>query len=163
MGWEGGSGRRRHVYMWLIHVLWQKPTQYCKAIIPQWNKQTHKKRIAGQEEFRPWKTPNLFSLKGSFPGGISGKEPACQCKRCKRRRFNPWAGKIPWRRTWQPTPVFLPGESHGQGSLVGYSPWGHKELGMAESTSHTCTCLYGTIKLITTDGILQRIQLFSNT
>ena len=39
-----------------------------------------------------------------------------------------WAGKIPWRREWQPTPVFLPGESHGQRRLVGYSPWDHKEL-----------------------------------
>ena len=40
--------------------------------------------------------------------------------------------KIPWRREWQPTPVFLPGEFHGQRSLVGYSPWGHKELDMTE-------------------------------
>ena len=47
--------------------------------------------------------------------------------RCKRRRFDPWVRKIPWRRTWQPTPVFLPGESHGHRSLAGYSPWGHKE------------------------------------
>ena len=61
-----------------------------------------------------------------FSGGASGKEPACKCRRCKRPGFNPWVGKIPWRRTWQPTPVFLPGESHGQKSLVGYSPWGHK-------------------------------------
>ena len=43
--------------------------------------------------------------------------------------FNPWLGKIPWRRKWQPPPVFLPGESHGQRSLVGYSPWGHKRAG----------------------------------
>ena len=42
-------------------------------------------------------------------------------------QFDLWVGKIPWRRAWQPTPVFLPGESHGQRSLVGYSPWGHKE------------------------------------
>ena len=40
-------------------------------------------------------------------------------------RFHPWVGKIPWRRQWQPTPVFLPGKFHGQRSLVGYSPWGH--------------------------------------
>ena len=40
-------------------------------------------------------------------GGASGKEPACQCKRRKRRDFNPWVGKSPWRRMWQPTPVFL--------------------------------------------------------
>ena len=48
----------------------------------------------------------------------------------KRCRFNPWVGKIPWRRVWQPTPEFLPGESHGQRSLVVYSPWDHKESDM---------------------------------
>ena len=53
------------------------------------------------------------------PGG--GKEPTCQCRRCKRRGFSPWVGKIPCRRAWQPTPVFLPGETHGQRSLAGYS------------------------------------------
>ena len=46
--------------------------------------------------------------------------------------FNPWVGKIPWRRKRQPTPVFWPGESHAQGSLVGCSPWGHKEFDMTE-------------------------------
>ena len=40
----------------------------------------------------------------------------------------PWVRKIPWRRKWQPTPVFVPGESHGQRSLAGYCPWGHKQL-----------------------------------
>ena len=45
-----------------------------------------------------------------------------------RPGFDPWVGKIPWRRPWQPTPIFLPGESHGQRSLAGYSPWGGKEL-----------------------------------
>ena len=46
-----------------------------------------------------------------FPGGASGKEPACQGWRHKRHRFHPWGGKIHWRRAWQPTPVFLPAES----------------------------------------------------
>ena len=54
-----------------------------------------------------------------IPGGASGKEPACQCRRLKRQWFNPWVGKIPWRRAWQPTPVFLPRESHGQRRLAG--------------------------------------------
>ena len=49
-----------------------------------------------------------------------------------RLGFDPWVRKIPWRRTWQPTPVFLPGESHGQRSLVNYSPWGCKESDMTE-------------------------------
>ena len=59
-----------------------------------------------------------------FKGGISGKEPTCQCRRRRRCEFNPWVRKIPWRRTWQPTPIFLPGESHGQRSLAGYGPIG---------------------------------------
>ena len=54
-----------------------------------------------------------------FPGGTSSKESACQCRRGKRSAFDPWVGKIPWRRAWQPTPVFLPGESLGQRSLAG--------------------------------------------
>ena len=61
-----------------------------------------------------------------FPWWISGKESTCQCG---RHRFDPWAGKIFWRRQWQPTPVFLPGKSHGHRSLVGYSPWHHKRVG----------------------------------
>ena len=69
-----------------------------------------------------------------FPGGASGKEPACQCRRHKRFRFDPWVRKIPWKRAWQPTPEFLPGESHEQRSLVGYSPWGHRELDLTEAT-----------------------------
>ena len=47
--------------------------------------------------------------------------------------FDPWVGKIPWKRAQQLTPVFLPGESHGQRSLVGYSPWSHKELDVTEA------------------------------
>ena len=54
-----------------------------------------------------------------FPGGTGGKEPACQCGRYERRSFNPWVGKIRRRRTQQPTPVFLPGKSHGRRSLAG--------------------------------------------
>ena len=70
----------------------------------------------------------------------SGKKSACQCRRHRRHRFDPWVGKIPWRRKWQPTPVFLPGKSHGQRSLVGYSPQGHKESYVAErSRAHACT------------------------
>ena len=53
---------------------------------------------------------------------------------CKRHRFDPWVMKIPWRRKWQPTPVFLPGESHGKRSLAGYSPWGCKESDTTEAT-----------------------------
>jgi len=68
-----------------------------------------------------------------FPGSTSGKQAACQCRRHRRPGFYPWVGKIPWRRVWKPTPVFLPGESHGQRSLAGCSPWGGKELDTTET------------------------------
>ena len=93
-----------------------------------------------QSPFFPWK--NFIQLAGvetskhltwtqknkglwlnvSFPGGSVVKNPPAM----QETRFNPCVGKIPWRRKWLPTPVFLPGESLGQRSLVGYSPWGHK-------------------------------------
>ena len=57
-----------------------------------------------------------------FPGSASGKETACLSRRHQRHAFDPWVGQILWRRKWQPTPVFLPGKSHGQRSLEGYSP-----------------------------------------
>ena len=74
-----------------------------------------------------------------FPGSANDKEPAYQCRRRQRHEFDPWVGKIPWRRKWQPTPVFLPEESHGQRSLAGYSPQGCKELDTTEGTWHVCT------------------------
>jgi len=63
----------------------------------------------------------------TFPGGARGKECICLCSRHTRYRFDPWVGKIPWRREWQPTPVFLMENPHGQRSLVGYSPRGLKD------------------------------------
>ena len=57
----------------------------------------------------------------------------------RRPRFDPWLGKIPWRRKWQPTPVLLPGKSHGRRSLVGYSSWSCKEL---DTTERLCFSLY---------------------
>ena len=68
-----------------------------------------------------------------FPGGSAVKKTPANAGDM-RRGFCPWVRKVPWRRAWQPTPVFLPGESHGQRSLVGYSPWGHKKLDMTEVT-----------------------------
>ena len=60
------------------------------------------------------------------PRYLSGKESTCQCRRCQKRQFNPWVRKILWRRAWPLTPVFLPGESHGQRSQAGYSPQGRR-------------------------------------
>ena len=67
--------------------------------------------------------------KNRIPGRLGGKESACQYS---RPRFDPWAGKMPWRRQWQPSPAGLTGEFHKQRSLVGYSPWGLKELDVTE-------------------------------
>ena len=61
--------------------------------------------------------------------GSDSTESTWQCRRCA---FDPCIRKIPWRREWLSTPVFLPGEFHGQRSLVGYSPWGHKESDMTD-------------------------------
>ena len=82
-----------------------------------------------------------FDVYGS-PGGASGKEPACQCRRRKRLGFDPWVGKIPWRRAWQPTPVILPRESHGHRSLAGYSPWGPEESDTTKATWRACTGIH---------------------
>ena len=75
-------------------------------------------------------------------------------------RFDPWVGKIPWRRKWQPTPVFLLGKSHGQRSLAGDSPWGYKESDTTEWLQ--CTAVWLVIhllKYIFTDLILQMMKL----
>jgi len=65
-----------------------------------------------------------FIISFGLPWGLRSKESTCQSRRCG---FNFWDGKIPWRRKWQPTPVFLPRKFQGQRSLAGYSAWGYKE------------------------------------
>ena len=73
-----------------------------------------------------------------LPRWLSNKESACQCSSCRRHRrhrFDTWVRKILWRRKWQPTPLFLPGESLGQRSLVCYSLWGCNELDTTEQLS----------------------------
>ena len=62
------------------------------------------------------------------------------CLQCRKPRFSPWVGNIPWRREWEPTPVFLPGEPHGQRNLAGFSPWGHKESDTTERLTLHYTC-----------------------
>ena len=62
-----------------------------------------------------------------LPSWLSGEEPTCQCRRHKRWGLDPWVGEDTLEKKWQPTPVFLPGISHGPRALAGYSPWGHKK------------------------------------
>ena len=78
-----------------------------------------------------------------FPSGANDKEPACQCRRCKKGGFDPWVRMILWRMEWQSTPVLLPGEPQGQRSLAGYSPYSHKGLGMTEATEYAPTLTTG--------------------
>ena len=78
--------------------------------------------VAVHEVAKSWMPLNNWTdwlIPPGFPGGASGKEPTCQCR---RSGFDLWVKKIPCRKAWQPTPVFLPGESHGQSSLAGHSP-----------------------------------------
>ena len=78
----------------------------------------------------------LLYIRTNF-NAASGKEPTCQCRRCKAHEFDPSVRKMPWKRAWQPTWAFLPGKSHGQRSLEGCSPLGHKESDTTETTQHT--------------------------
>ena len=75
-----------------------------------------------------------YEILRGFSSGACGKEPAFQHRRQKRHGFNPWVGKIPWRRAWQPTLVFLLGKSHGQRGLVGRCPQGHKKSDETKAT-----------------------------
>ena len=68
------------------------------------------------------------------PFGASQVTLVIKNPKSKRCGFNPWVGRIPWRRARQPIPVFLPGESHGQRILAGYSPWGHEKSDTTEAT-----------------------------
>ena len=74
-----------------------------------------------------------------LPGWHSGKESVCQYRRCKRCGFDSWVGKMPWRRKWQPTPVFLPGKSHGQRRLAGSKSMGSHRAGHDSGTERAHT------------------------
>ena len=106
--WQGG-GRKKLKNM-------PKPTQFFMLF-----------RCGLGLQIYPWLTPYRVSQMA-----LVNKEPIYQRRRPKRRKCNPWVRKTPWRRAWQPISVFLPGEFHGQRRLVGYSPWGHKELDITE-------------------------------
>ena len=103
--------------------------------IPLQSVSSHTKNLASVNSYLYYFSycENLSMQIEAFPGGASGKEPTCQCRRHKRFRFDPWIQKIPWRRKWQPTPLFLPGECQVLRSLAGYSPWGLKVLNTSEA------------------------------
>ena len=79
-----------------------------------------------------------FMSTEGLPCWLSGEEPTCQCRRHRRCSSIPGSERPPGGGKWQPSIVFLPGKFHGQRSLLGYSPWGPKELDMTEATQHAC-------------------------
>ena len=85
----------------------------------------------------------MCQLGWAFPRWLSGKESACQCRRHRKHRFNPWVGKIPWRRKWQPTLVFLPGKPHGQRSLVGCRSCGCRVQRVGHDWMNEHACNFG--------------------
>ena len=109
----------------------QRPVPCCQASIssPSW------------QENSKFPLANHSSPVG-FPGGTSGQELTCQCRRHKRQGFHLWVRKIPWRRARQPSAVFLPGESHGQRSLAGYSPWGCRVGQDWSNLTHMHVCIH---------------------
>ena len=144
---------QENVNMWLPYFLWFLPMPFTHPAHHLHRKRLDEETAVGWEDpvllltspYSPallrWAAHPLFNITlpltliilfwthicapGGFPGGkrTCVKEPNCQCRKPNRA----WVRKIPWRRAWQPTPVFLPGESHGQRGLEGYSPWSHKQ------------------------------------
>ena len=98
----------------------------------------HSKKSVIQTSPIPAALNSDFYLYPGLPRWLSGKESTCQCR---RHEFDPWIRKIPWRRKWQPTPVFLPGKSHGQRSPVGYC---HKSLAQLSDAITTTFIPYST-------------------
>ena len=120
------SNVRQNTWSWNINTE--------QRLVVVWDKMPYRNKVW---DWSMWSLQPICreeTLRNGFPGGTSGKEPACQCKRRKRHGFDPCFGKIPWRKAWQPIPVFLPGESYGLKSLAGYSPQCHKESDRTEVT-----------------------------
>ena len=103
-------------------------SRFLGPTLEQWNQNLWK-----------WCT-EVYIFNPSYPGGSMGKKKKkihLQCRRCKRLSFDSWVGKIPWRRAWQPTPVFLPGGSHEWRSLAGYGSQGHRVRWDWSNWAHT--------------------------
>ena len=126
--WEGGLGsgggcRGVEGPAWVCYIILlgvAKFENYC----PTWSFQSY----IACELIRNVNYQALPWIWG-FPAVSSGKVSSCQCRSLRRRRVNLWVDTIPWKRKWQPIPVFLPGKSHGQRGLAGYSQWDCQRVG----------------------------------
>ena len=117
-----------------FYLLWARiPITHQSGRSRQW-------WVRNQSLFGPFLGQPMFSGPGSLKTWSWASLVALRLRIClpvQETRVQSLVRKIPWKRKWQPTPVFLPGTSHGQKSLAGYSPWGHKELDATEVTQHT--------------------------
>ena len=122
-----------------------KSAQNSKGLLEKklfsWRRKWKDRRKVDELRHRKSRSNNLKLFFFFFPSLTTSNKIVIKkkkiCLQCRRPGFDPWVRKILWRREWQPTPVFLPGKSHGQKSLVGYSPQGHKQLDMTEWLTHT--------------------------
>ena len=113
------------------------PLQYSCLANPMTEEPSGLQSIGSQtvrHDWSDWACMHACKESMGLPRWLRGKESTCQWRRHRRHRFDPWVGKVPWRRKWQSISVFLPGISHGQRGLVGYSPWGHR-------VGHEWTCM----------------------
>ena len=117
-------------------------------------------------------SPCLFNLHAEYivqlsnkkVGGSVGKESTCNARerlQYRRPRFDPWVRKIPWRRKWQPTSVFLPGKFHEQRRLAGYSPWGHKSRTWLSAKPRKCTESGGQYSILSLHTIFQYTEYYT--
>ena len=147
------SGKRIHLPMQEMQEMWVQPLGWVDPLdkkmatyysilawkIPCTEEPSWLQSMVLQSVRHDWATSLHFTalyqwleIIGWFPRWQTDKEYDYQCRRCKRCGFDPWARKIPWSRKWQPTPVLLPGKSHRQRTLAGYSLWDGKESDMTE-------------------------------
>ena len=141
--WGEGNGEQLLVVMrlfwgkwWNVLKLMGMAAQLCEYTKVAIDLYTLNGWIVWNLNYMPTKLLRARVVWG-LPRWHSGKESDCQCRRCRRHRFDPWVGKIIWRRKWQPTPVFLPEKLYGQRSLVGYTLWGHKsQTGLSDWAQH---------------------------
>ena len=134
--WEIGSFIHCWLNCWNLQSFCRLPEN--SLVVPQKVKHSYPMIHSFSFRYTVKRNANICSEKNSYMNihlylcgasqlALMVKNPPTNARDIKRRRFNPRVREIPWRRKWQPTPLFLPGESFGQRSLVDYSPWGHKE------------------------------------